>query len=216
MVVFHAVRHSITLRPWENKTMERSELKDYLRADLHRYEGVKASCYLLKAISFSLPAFRYTYFLRHASVFPKYSIRGFLYRMLLNHYGYKYGFQILPNTKIGKGLYIGHRGPVVINGKAELGDNCTLGHVVTIGQTNRGKRAGCPKIGNNVWIGVGAVVVGRIVVGDNVMIAPNAFVNFDVPDNSIVAGNPAKITSHENATEGYIRYPFDENDGIVE
>jgi len=192
--------------------MERCDLKDYLRADLYRYGGEKATCYFMKALSKSLPAFRYTYFLRHASVFPKYSFRGFFYRVLLNHYSYKYGFQIPPNTKIGKGLYIGHRGPVVINGRAELGDNCTLAHVVNIGQTNRGERKGCPKIGNKVWIGVGAVIVGKIIIGDNVLIAPNSYVNFDVPSNSIVMGNPASIKQRVNATEGYVNYAFTDTD----
>jgi len=190
--------------------MEHRDLKDYLQADLYRYSGARATCYFLKALSPSLPAFRYTYLLRHASVFPKYSIRGLLYRALLLHYSYKYGFQILPNTRIGKGLYIGHRGPVVINGLAELGDNCTLAHIVTIGQTNRGERTGCPKIGNRVCIGAGAVVVGKIVIGDNVLIAPNAYVNFDVPDNSIVIGNPAVVKQDVNATEGYVNFAFPE------
>ncbi|RJR23082.1 MAG: serine acetyltransferase [Nitrospiraceae bacterium] len=186
--------------------MDRSELKEYLRADLYRYNGAKATCCFLKAISPQLPGFRYTYFLRHASVFPRHSVKGIFYRALLQHYSYKYGFQILPNTRIGKGLYIGHRGAVVINGQAELGDNCTLAHLVTIGQANRGKREGCPKIGNNVFIGTGAVVVGKIVIGDNVLIAPNAFVNFDVPGESIVIGNPAVIKKDAHATEGYVRF----------
>lgn len=190
--------------------MERRELKDYLRADLYRYGGAKTKHYFLKALFAPLPAFRYMYILRHASLFPKYSIRGFLYRVLLQHYSYKYGFQILPNTRIGKGLYIGHRGTVVINGRTEIGDNCTLTHLVTIGQANRGERKGCPKIGNRVWIGAGAVVVGKIFIGDNVLIAPNSYVNFDVPSNSIVTGNPAVVTHHDNATEGYINYPIPE------
>lgn len=190
--------------------MERSDLKDYLRADLYRYGGTKATCYFLKALSPSLPAFRYTYLLRHASVFPKYSIRGFLFRALLRHYSYKYGYQIPPNTKIGKGLYIGHQGPVVINGRAEIGDNCTLTHIVNIGQINRGKKAGCPKIGNKVFIGAGAVVVGKITIGNNVLIGPNTVVNFDVPDNSIVIGNPAVVKPHANATEGYVNFAFPE------
>ena len=186
--------------------MERRDLREYLKADLYRYSGSKASCYFLKALSPSLPAFRYTYLLRHASVFPKRSVRGLLYRALLLHYSYKYGFQIMPNTRIGKGLYIGHLGAVVVNGLAEIGDNCTLTHLVTIGQANRGDKKGCPKIGNMVWIGAGAVVVGKIVIGDNVLIAPNAYVNFDVPDNSIVTGNPAVVKQHPNPTEGYILY----------
>lgn len=51
---------------------------------------------------------------------------------------------------------------------------------------------------------VNAVVVGRIVIGDDVLIAPNAYVNFDVPSHSVVVGNPGKIISRENVTEGYI------------
>jgi len=191
--------------------MDRRDLKDYLRADLYRYSGAKATCYFLKALSPSLPAFRYTYLLRHASAFPKYSIRGLLYRALLQHYSYKYGFQILPNTRIGKGLYIGHRGTVVINGLAEIGNNCTRTHLVTIGQANRGEEKGCPKIGNKVWVGAGAVIVGKILIGDNVLIAPNAYVNFDVPSNSIVTGNPAVVKQDLNATDDYINYAFFES-----
>lgn len=191
--------------------MERSKLKEYLQADLYRYGGLKAKWYLLKALFPPQPAFRYTYLLRHAAAFPKYSLRGLLYRAFLLHYSYKYGYQINPNTKIGKGLYIVHWGPVVINGQVEIGDNCTLSHIVNLGQTNRGKKAGCPKIGNKVFIGTGAVVVGKIVIGDNVLIAPNALVNFDVPDNSIVTGNPAVVKPCTNATEGYVNFSFDES-----
>jgi serine O-acetyltransferase len=81
---------------------------------------------------------------------------------------------------------------------------------VNIGQANRGRKAGCPKIGNKVFIGTGAVVVGKIIIGDNVMIAPNALVNFDVPDNSIVIGNPAVVKQQTNATEDYVNFAFPE------
>ena len=73
-----------------------------------------------------------------------------------------------------------------------------------IGQENRGKRKGTPIIGNEVWIGANAVIVGKINIGNNVLIAPLSYVNFDIPSNSIVIGNPAKIIPRENATEGYI------------
>ena len=75
---------------------------------------------------------------------------------------------------------------------------------MTIGRENRGKREGSPIVGDCVWIGTNAVVVGKITIGDDVLIAPGAFVNFDVPPHSIVVGNPAKIISRENATEKYI------------
>ena len=48
------------------------------------------------------------------------------------------------------------------------------------------------------------MIVGKINIGNNVLIAPNAYVNFDIPDNSVVTGNPAKVYPNENATEGYI------------
>lgn len=73
-----------------------------------------------------------------------------------------------------------------------------------IGEENRGKRKGCPIIGDSVWIGANAVIVGKITVGDDVLIAPNAFVNRDIPDHSIVYGNPCIIKSVQNATEHYI------------
>jgi serine O-acetyltransferase len=116
----------------------------------------------------------------------------------------KYAFNISASTSIGKGMTIPHNGPVTINSKAIIGDNCDIGIGVTIGEENRGKRKGCPTIGNRVWIGTNAVIVGHIKIGNNVLIAPNSFVNFDVPDNSIVIGNPGKIIHKSNATEDYI------------
>lgn len=81
---------------------------------------------------------------------------------------------------------------------------------VTIGAENRGERKGAPQIGNEVYIGAGACVVGKIVIGDDVLIAPNAYVNFDVPSHSIVLGNPGRIISKQNATESYIGNKVDE------
>ncbi|WP_237332495.1 hypothetical protein [Zobellia amurskyensis] len=84
-----------------------------------------------------------------------------------------------------------------------------MAHSTTIGQANIGKRKGCPTIGDNVWIGTGSVLVGSIEIGNYVLIAPNSFVNFDVPNNSLVIGNPAKIIRKENPTEGYVNYILD-------
>lgn len=112
--------------------------------------------------------------------------------------------QIPRGTKIGEGFYIGHAGPIVINPAAVIGRNVNIAQGVTIGQENRGARKGAPTIGSNVWIGTNAVIVGNITIGDDVLIAPLSYVNFDVPSHSIVIGNPAKIIERENATEGYI------------
>ena len=85
-----------------------------------------------------------------------------------------------------------------------IGDNCNLSPNVVIGRTNRGQYMGSPQIGNSVWIGSGAVVVGKITIGDNVLIAPNTYVNFNVPNDSIVVGNPAVIHHSLDATEKYV------------
>lgn len=75
---------------------------------------------------------------------------------------------------------------------------------MTIGQENRGRRKGAPTIGNKVWMGVNSTIVGNITIGDDVLIAPNSYVNFDVPPHSIVIGNPGKIIHREKATQDYI------------
>ncbi len=113
-------------------------------------------------------------------------------------------FQIYPETQIGEGFYLGHWGSLVINPDTIIGKNCNIAQGVTIGRQNRGKNEGSPVIGDEVWIGANAVIVGAVTIGSNVLIVPNSYVNFDVPPNSVVLGNPAKIIPTENATEGYI------------
>lgn len=59
--------------------------------------------------------------------------------------------------------------------------------------------------GDRVWIGVNATIVGKIKIGNNVLIAPNSYVNCDIPNDSIVFGNPCVIKYNKNATDGYIK-----------
>lgn len=69
-----------------------------------------------------------------------------------------------------------------------------------------GGRKGAPRIGNEVWIGVNVTIVGKITIGDDVLIAPNTYVNCDIPSHSVVFGNPCIIKHRDNATEGYINH----------
>ena len=116
----------------------------------------------------------------------------------------KYAFHISAKTEIGAGFCIGDNGPIIINTATKIGNNCNIATGVTIGRENKGKRKGAPTIGNRVWIGTNAVVVGKVTIGDNVLIAPNAYVNFDMPSNSIVIENPGKIIANRpDVTEGY-------------
>lgn len=127
-----------------------------------------------------------------------------IWRLMLQHMRERYGLEISRSSDIGPGLYLGHAYNITVNPAAIIGSNCNLHKGVTIGQENRGKRKGAPVIGDCVWIGVNATLVGRISVGNDVLIAPRAYVNCDVPSHSIVLDNPCRVISRDNATGGYI------------
>jgi serine O-acetyltransferase len=150
------------------------------------------------------PNLHFVYLFRMAQKYQKTPVLRTFWRIVLRHYQIKYGFQIYPETQIGEGFYLGHWGSLVINPQTIIGKNCNIAQGVTIGQQNRGKNEGSPVIGDEVWIGTNAVIVGSITIGNNVLIVPNSYVNFDVPSNSVVIGNPAKIIPADNATTDYI------------
>ena len=180
-------------------------MNEQIKSDLYRYVPKPYSLITLLN-GFRSQGFRFMFFYRLKQQVSKNNPLWLVYKLFIRHYMLKYGFQI--GGKIGYGFYIGHFGTIVVNPKATIGDNCNIAHNVTIGVTNRGQKAGVPSIGNEVWIGTGSVIVGKITIGNNVLIAPGAYVNFDVPDNSIVMGNPGKISSSEFATSGYINNKF--------
>ena len=97
-----------------------------------------------------------------------------------------------------------HVSGITINPEAHIGKNCNIHKGVTIGRENRGARKGTPTIGDEVWIGINATIVGNVHIGNDVLIAPGAYVNFDVPDHSIVIGNQAIVKHADDATRDYI------------
>lgn len=125
-------------------------------------------------------------------------------RYILSRLSKKYGLEISTRANIGEGLYLGHAYNITVADGAVLGKNVNLHKGCTIGRENRGKRIGTPVLGNQVFIGINSTVVGNIVIGDDVLIAPNSYVNFDVPSHSVVIGNPATIYAKEDATWSYV------------
>jgi serine O-acetyltransferase len=179
-------------------------MNPHFKQDLFRYYGEEKEPFLRRL--FRSPELRYIALFRRCQAASNPLWKAVL-MLRLKKMERKTHIQIPARTKIGGGFYIGHTGRVIIHPDARLGRNVNVGTGVTIGRENRGKREGAPTIGDNCWIGTNAVIVGNITIGEDVLIAPLAYVNFDVPAHSIVIGNPAKIIAGENATEGYIQNP---------
>ena len=112
------------------------------------------------------------------------------------------GIEIHPGAQIGRRFFIDHGMGVVIGETAEIGDDCTLYHGVTLGGTswNKGKRH--PTLGNGVVLGAGAKILGPITVGDRARVGSNAVVVKDVPPGATAIGIPARIIAEQAGDKG--------------
>ena len=177
-----------------------------VRSDLYRHTAKTGFGVFLKGIMLN-PGFQYTFWMRTCAYTRQNRIFKFVLfpiaRVILNHYIFKYGIDIPFQTQIGSGFFIGHIGGIVVNGNAVIGKNCNISHGVTLGESNRGKRKGYPVIGDHVYIGPGAMIVGSVRIGNHAAIGANCVVTKDVPDQAVVVGVPAKIISYEGS-RGYI------------
>jgi len=97
---------------------------------------------------------------------------------------------------LGKGLMLPHPNGVVIHGEARIGDDCMIMQQVTVGMIDEGE---VPVIGNRVYIGAGAKIIGNVTVGDGARIGANAVVVNDVPSNATAVGIPARIIRRASA-----------------
>lgn len=182
-----------------NNVMDKTEVYDFLTCDSRNYKSVssgfltKLKAYLLSnPISDQRYIWLYIKSMRLVEYFDfkrKVSILFvpfYLWHLhKLRKYSYITGFQIPPHT-CGKGLTIWHWGAIIINPATQIGENCTLYPGVLIGHKKSGDVAAI--IGNNVFIGAGTKIIGAVRIGNNVIIAPNAVVTKDVPDNVVVGG----------------------------
>lgn len=120
---------------------------------------------------------------------------------LVSHLGRWFtGIEIHPGATIGQRVFIDHGMGVVIGETAEIGDDCTLYHGVTLGGTswNKGKRH--PTLGKGVVVGAGAKILGPIFIGDGARIGSNAVVVKEVPAGATAIGIPARIVVAQDAT----------------
>ena len=105
------------------------------------------------------------------------------------------GIEIHPGAKIGGGLFIDHGMGVVIGETAEIGEDVTLYHGVTLGGVSWRKEKRHPTLGNHVVVGAGAKILGPITIGDYTRIGANSVVVKDIPENAVVVGVPGRVHS---------------------
>jgi serine O-acetyltransferase len=170
----------------------KKDLKSYLEADAAEYNRGRK-----KPRLFGDEAWKYLILLRkfeyHLNL--KHKFRSAYYHFRVHKLGVRIGIDIPPNV-IGKGLYIVHRGIIVISAEASIGEHCHLFQNVTIGVNLR--HCG-PKIGNNVTFCTGSTVVGPIVIADGTTIGANSFVSKDISvENQVWGGVPAHLIKTKN------------------
>lgn len=101
-----------------------------------------------------------------------------------------WGIELPRKARIGPGLYIGHFGGITVSPEAVMGEHCSISPGVVIGLSGQGERLGVPVIGDDVYIGPGAKVIGKIRIGSSVKIGANAVVYRDIPDHAVAALDP--------------------------
>ena len=139
----------------------------------------------------------------HAVLFHRISHRLWLWRLkwlarVFSHFGrWLTGIEIHPGATIGRRLFIDHGMGVVIGETAEIGDDCTLYHGVTLGGTSWQKGKRHPTLGNDVVVGAGAKVLGPITLAEGVRVGSNAVVMKDVPAGATVVGVPGRVVARQ-------------------
>ena len=169
-------------------------MSEYIKSIMDRDPAAKSKL----GIILTYPGVKAIFFHRIANFFSKARF-ALIARIISQSSRFLTGIEIHPAAKIGKNFFIDHGMGVVIGETAEIEDNVTLYHSVTLGgispSTNSGEQRGIkrhPTLKNNVVVGSGAQVLGPIIVGEFAKIGANAVVTRDVPEHAIMVGVPAK------------------------
>lgn len=183
-----------------------NRLKFLISSDVYRISG-RADYVSFFREFFLGDSFKYIFWLRVTQFsYEAAAFRFWLFpfgRFMLRRLRMKLGISIPWTTAIGSGFYIGHFGGIVVNGRAKIGDNCNISHGVTIGKGNRGRNAGYPIIGDCVYLGPGAKIIGAVKIGNYAAVGANCVVTKDVPEHGVVVGVPGRIVSFAGSV-GYV------------
>lgn len=178
----------------------REELREWLNYEKERYPQESYLKYLLQTNENSLiwkhqKLLRITEYHMNAN----HKLRARVYRLRLNRIQMKYAMHIPPNV-CGKGLKVMHIGPILMNENAVVGENCKfhMNTALVAGGTNNG----VPTLGDDVVVGIGAIILGDVQIADGVAVGANAVVNRTVLEKNItVAGIPAKKISNHGSSD---------------
>jgi len=122
----------------------------------------------------------------------------FIPRLLSQIMRFSTGMEIHPGATIGKGFFCDHGSGVVIGETVEIGNNCVMFHGVTLGGTGKHEGKRHPTVGNDVFLGTHATILGPVVIGDGARLgAESVVINRDVPANCVVVGAPAVIVKRD-------------------
>lgn len=165
-----------------------AQLKEDLKVVFERDPAVRS----VFEIIFCYPGFHAMLFYRLSHWLWNNQLK-FLGRFVSHIGRFMTGIEIHPGATIGRGFFIDHGMGVVIGETAEIGDNCTLYHGVTLGGTSWAKEKRHPTLGDNVIIGAGAKILGPFTLGDHCKVGSNSVVVKEVPENATVVGIPGRI-----------------------
>lgn len=116
-----------------------------------------------------------------------------LYRFLYRRCRNRYGIELPFSARVGRGVVIEHQGAIVIHGATVIGDRCIIRQGCTLGLRRLDALDAAPILGSDVHLGAGAVLLGRVRVGDGAVVGANAVVVEDVPAGALAVGVPARI-----------------------
>lgn len=190
------------------KRIKASDWIELLREDRYRYSERTGMHATIQNLLFE-PGFRISCLMRtcaftRGNPWTRYGVYH-LFRLLYHMVTTRYGVFIDFTTQIEGGLYLPHPCSIIVNRSTIIGKDCNLSQNNTIGVSNRGRKMGCPVIGDRVYIAPGAVIFGNISIGDDSAIGANAVVNSDIPPGRTFAGVPAKQIS-DRGSEGYVNH----------
>ena len=177
--------------------MNLKENRELIKSSYYKYTDKKYNFFNRIVTNFKRPGFRYIYEYRKVQYYREHKLfvlNYVVHLLALNKLRNNLGIYIGLDAIIGKGFFIGHPTSIVISGGAILGDNVRLLQCTTIGDNMHkvieGRKA--PMIGNNVDIGANVSIIARVKIGDNVIIGTGSVVVKNISSNKIAVGNPAK------------------------